>query len=595
MTSAAIPFRSMTSLRAWLPLVRLCAMILQLAITATLLGVALIGPAFLMHSIALRYGLIASALATPFAFGLWGACFCVLVAVAKRTVFPVTPIGSFSFYSGTVVRWAFVTQLAKVAHQMFLIWVIGTDVMAWWYRLLGARIGRRATINTVFLYDWDILTVGDDTFIGGRSSVMAHIGQSGRVTFAPTVIGSGCTIGQDTSVFAGVIMEDRSVIGANSLALRNQRLLTNCTYLGVPSELVSRKPQRAKHVENKRRTGHASQLFLDRNENQYPLSPACMNLLSRITAQDITHYPRHDVLGKRLAEWIGVDRERISIGSGAEGVLRTAFQCMLKSGDTIVIPDVSWWYYEQLAAEMGVTVRTFPVLERDDTFAATRQVIVATAQASAAKVLLLASPNNPTGHSLTSEDVRWILHALPETCVIVDEAYWGYAHTSNAHVGALVDAHPNLLIVRSFSKFFGMPGIRVGFGIAGRNLRSFSQMASVYLGNNWLAEQLAVAALSDLDHYRTVARQISDERNRICRALSCMPGIRTYGSQANFLLFRLDMSEATDLHARLARAGIHVKLFGEGRLSGCIRMTIGTPEQNDALLDVVFEAMEVAA
>lgn len=595
MTSAAIPVLSMKSLRALLPLVRLCAMLLQLAITAALLGVALVGPALLMNSFALRFGLVAAALSTPFAFALWGLCFCVLVAGAKRTIFPVTPVGSFPFYSATVVRWAFVTQLAKVAHQMFLIWVIGTDVMAWWYRLLGAKIGRRVTINTVFLYDWDMLAIGDDSFIGGRSSVMAHIGQMGRVTFSPTVIGSGCTIGQDTSVFAGVTMEDRSVIGANSLALRNQRFLANCTYLGVPSELVSRKPQRTKYVDSERTTGHASQLFLDRNENQFPLSPACLEVLSRITVQDITHYPRHDALGKALSEWIGVDRDRISIGAGGEGILKTAFQSILKSGDTIVAPEASWGYYEQLASAMGVTVRTFPVVERESTFSFARQDVVAAARAAGAKVVLLSSPNNPTGNSLSDEDVQWILSALPETCVIVDEAYWGYTHTSNAHVRTLVAAHPNVLIVRSFSKFFGMPGIRVGFGIAGRNLQKFSQMASVYLGNNRIAEELAIAALSTIDHYGAIAEQISDEKRRIGRALSGIPGIRTYSSEANFLLLRLGPSYATAFHSQLRRAGIHVKLIDVGKLSGCIRMTIGTPEQNDSILKVVFEAIEVAA
>lgn len=596
MTSVVIPVRSMKSLRSLLPLVRLCAMLLQLAVTATLLGIALLGPAFLMNNFAVRYGLLAAAFATPFAYALWGFCFCVLVAAAKRTVFPVTPVGSFPFYSGTVVRWAFVTQLAKVAHQMFLIWVIGTDVMAWWYRLLGAKIGRRVTINTVFLYDWDILEIGDDSFIGGRSSVMAHIGQMGRVTFSPTVIGSGCTIGQDSSVFGGVTMENRSVLGANSLALRNQRFLTNCTYLGVPSELVSRKRQRSRHVSSELTTGqHASPVFLDRNENQYPMSPACMDVISRITTQNITHYPRNDLLGKKLSDWTGVDRDRISIGSGAEGILKIAFQSTLESGDTIVIPELSWWYYERLASEMGVTVRTFPVDERESTFFANPKDVVTTARAASARVVLLASPNNPTGNSIGEEDVRWILNALPESCVIIDEAYWGYRHTSNSNMQSLIAAYPNLLIVRSFSKFFGMPGIRLGFGIAGRNLQKFSQHASVYLGHNRLSEELAVAAIDDIDHYCAVARQINEEKRRICGALSGIPGIRPYSSDANFLLVRLGAPQATGLHAHLRRAGIHVKLFDDGKLANCIRITIGTPEQNNSILKVICEAVEVAA
>jgi hypothetical protein len=168
-----------------------------------LLGVSLLPAAAVVRAVFARFGVMGAVFSLPAAYAVWGATFCLIVIACKRILFATSPIGSFSFFSPTVIRWAFVVQLFTVASQMFVTWVTGTDFIVWWFRMLGAKIGHSVTINTITLYDWDLLEIGDNAFIGGRTSVMGHVGQMGRVTFARTTIGARCTIGQDCSVLAG--------------------------------------------------------------------------------------------------------------------------------------------------------------------------------------------------------------------------------------------------------------------------------------------------------------------------------------------------------------------------------------------------------
>jgi non-ribosomal peptide synthetase-like protein len=211
---------------------------LLLGVTLMLLSAALLPAALLLQAAFSRFGLPGAILASPFAYATWGVSYCLLFVLVKQCSMPHSVPGTHPFFSSVVARWALVIQLAKVAHEMFLKWVMGTDFIVWWYRLLGARIGERVTINTVFVYDWDLLEIGDDTFIGGRSTLMGHIGQMGQVTFRHTRIGARCTIGQDTTVFPGVVMGDGAVLGANSVALEGQRLEAHKVYLGVPARCV---------------------------------------------------------------------------------------------------------------------------------------------------------------------------------------------------------------------------------------------------------------------------------------------------------------------------------------------------------------------
>ncbi len=562
-------------------LLKVVAAGVQLGVTLALLGLSLLPAAWMWRATYRWAGLAGLALFTPFAYALWGTTFCLLFVVLKHLVGARSEAGSFPFYSVVVARWAFITQVSKVAHGMFVFWVMGTDFIVWWYRLLGAKIGNRVTINTVFVYDWDLLQIGDDSFIGGRSTLMGHIGQNGRVKFAPTTIGARCTIGQDTTVFAGVVMEDGAILGANSLALEGQRLAAGGVYLGVPARVVRGGANAAVPPSVQTIVGP---VFLDRNESQYPPSPGCIAVLRNLAPETLAHYSREDRLVGRLADWLGVQADRIVLGAGSEGLLKTAFRNLVKPGDTVLIPDPSWPYYAQLASAAGAVVHRNALREKEGHFTYDITALLELAHTTQPSLVIVASPNNPSGNSISLPDLVTVLSALGDAAVILDEAYWGYQTTDNAYVGELVARFPKLLVIRTFSKFFGLAGIRMGFGVSGSGLLHFASGAAVYLGHNRISEALAIAALDDLGYYQLLARGLELEKRNFMAAVKAEPRVTCYPSSANFVLLRLDADAQLALRHRVQQDGLVVKFFADPPLEHCVRFSFGTPSQNSMLL-----------
>ncbi|MEQ1693569.1 MAG: aminotransferase class I/II-fold pyridoxal phosphate-dependent enzyme, partial [Gemmatimonas sp.] len=571
--------------------VRVVAAGAQLLITLALLGVALLPAVWLWREAYLVLDFVGLAVFAPFAYAIWGVTFCLLFVVVKYLVRGRAAQGSYPFFSIVVARWAFITQVSKVAHELFVFWVMGTDFIVWWYRLLGARIGQRVTINTVFVYDWDLLEIGDDSFIGGRSTLMGHIGQKGRVAFAPTTIGKRCTIGQDTTVFAGVVMEDGAVLGANSLALEGQHLRSGGVYLGVPARVIRRPVPSADPV-----AGHTDDdiAFLDRNESQFSVAPACATALRGLQRETLTQYSRDNAFIERVAAWLDVPAERVVVGNGSEGLLRTAFQRLLVPGDRVLVPDPSWPFYARLADDARADVCRYPLREDLGRFVYDVPSLVAAARATRPKVVIIASPNNPTGNVITPLDLIATMSSLGDACVILDEAYWGFANTDNSHARDLVARFPNLLILRTFSKFFGMAGLRLGYGIAGDALTRVVDGAAVYLGHNRVSETLAITALDNIAHYQELARALDTEKRNIAGALSGSTRVTCFSSSANFMLVRLDANAHAAFRDHARQLGVVVKCFTEPPLAHSVRITIGTPAQNARVLRALQVAVGTA-
>jgi histidinol-phosphate aminotransferase len=562
----------------------------QLAITLLMMTIALLPSAFVVQSLLARFGLLGGLLALPVAYALWGISFCLIFAAVKRCVLWRPRPGTYPYLSAVVLRWAFVTQLSKVAHQMFLFWVMGTDILVWWYRLLGARIGERVTINTVFVYDWDMLEIGDDSFVGGRTTLMAHVGQMGHVTFTPTRIGARCTIGQDTTVFPGVVMGDGATLGANSLALEGQHLEAGKVYLGVPARYVRKRPGTPPSASD---AAPSASGLLDRNESPYPPSPRCLAILRDPSVDKLSRYARQDVLRPRLAAWLGIEAERIVLGAGAEALLKTAFDHFLGKGKGVLLPSPSWWYYDHLASRTGAIADHYALTESTAGFSTDVDDILRRARSLGPSLVVLASPNNPTGHCLPPEHLVGLLERLDgATPVLLDEAYWGFAGSDNSDLRRVAARFPNVLVVRTFSKFFGLPGIRLGFAVVGPGLAGLREAASVYLGHNRMAEDLAAAAIDDVAYYDARAADIRLEKERFATRLRGSRHSTVYPSDANFLLVRLAPAAVHAFRERIGGAGISVKFFAEPGLECCVRISLGTPAQNGIVLECL-EAVEL--
>ena len=175
-------------------------------------------------------------LALSFGLGylLFGLAFLLLVILIKHAAFFRSREGDYPFVSPYAVRWAFVGSLSGLAKILILQHLKGMPVLNAFYRAMGAKIGRNVLINTCNMFDFDLLEIGDDTFIGGDAVIIGHLGEGGLLKIRPVRIGRGCVVGQSSVVFPGAVMEDGSVLGALSLLPKGRTLPAGTVWGGNP-------------------------------------------------------------------------------------------------------------------------------------------------------------------------------------------------------------------------------------------------------------------------------------------------------------------------------------------------------------------------
>jgi histidinol-phosphate aminotransferase len=198
------------------------------------------------------------------------------------------------------------------------------------------------------------------------------------------------------------------------------------------------------------------------------------------------------------------------------------------------------------------------------------------------RIVFLASPNNPTGNLLTESDARALLETGIVVCV--DETYYEFAQSSLSH---LLEEYENLVILRSFSKWAGIAGLRVGYAIASETLvRHLMDIKQPY-NINVAGEAAVLAALKHRDELLKRAASLVDQRKRLEEAIDDLDGISYYPSKGNFLLCRFERRTAEEAYVALAKHGIFVRRFPQSVLVDSLRISAGTPEQTDRLIDAL--------
>jgi non-ribosomal peptide synthetase-like protein len=179
-------------------------------------------------------------LAVSFGVGylVFGITYLVLVIAIRHLVGFRSRAGDHPFVSAYALRWAFVGSLVSLAKVLILTHLKGMPILNAFYRAMGARIGRNVLINTCNLFDFDVLEIGDNAFIGGDAVVIGHAGERGMLKIRPVRIGAGCTIGQSSVVFPGATMEEGSVLGALSLLPKGRTLPARTVWGGNPLRLL---------------------------------------------------------------------------------------------------------------------------------------------------------------------------------------------------------------------------------------------------------------------------------------------------------------------------------------------------------------------
>ncbi|MDE3057624.1 MAG: histidinol-phosphate aminotransferase family protein [Bacteroidota bacterium] len=339
-------------------------------------------------------------------------------------------------------------------------------------------------------------------------------------------------------------------------------------------------------------------LYLDRNENLFGAAPECLRILRTADAATLGTYSRDflrgvkSTLSETLAQQLEIPERRILLSYGSEDMLKQTVHCCLSAGDRMLIPQYSWWYYQSVASECGGVTVEYP-LERMQqpapAFLYNAEEIIGAVRNTAPKLLLIASPNNPTGNALSLDGLKKILDKCASTRVVIDEAYFGFNDELFESLPQLTRQFPHLAVLRTFSKLYALAGMRIGYACVGEQYEKLTAYSARYLGYNTLSEQLALAALRSKEYYNEIGKTIANERERFYSFFDATDPCIAYRSVANFILVKIPTEHMAPLSEHLRRAEIAVKFYSEGGLASHIRITIGTPSQNSLLLQALSD------
>ena len=318
------------------------------------------------------------------------------------------------------------------------------------------------------------------------------------------------------------------------------------------------------------------------NENPYPPLPSVAAAVAQ-AAQHVNRYPEMTsaTLGHALAAHLEVPAADVVLGPGSVGVLQALTIAMARSGDEVVFAWRSFEAYPIVVQVTGATPVPVP-LAPDGTHDVERLVDAVTPRT---RMLLVCSPNNPTGPVVSDEHLRWLLDVVPQdVLVVLDEAYVEFVRDAQAADGlAAYRNHENVAVLRTFSKAYGLAGLRVGYGVTHEPVTTGLRATSLPFGVGSPAQAAAMASLRHTDELDERVSAVVAERSRVRVALADI-GWDVPSSEGNFVWLEARDSTA-GLAARCREAGVAVRVFhGEG-----VRVTIGTSAENDRLLEAVAQ------
>jgi histidinol-phosphate aminotransferase len=315
---------------------------------------------------------------------------------------------------------------------------------------------------------------------------------------------------------------------------------------------------------------------LNTNENPYPPSPKVYSALRKAINPSLRFYPEplSDKLRMTAAHVYGVDPSNIIVGNGSDELLSILVRCFVSPHDRVAFPAPTYSLYDTLIEiQNGVVVRVdFP-----PDFSLPESLVEQNAA-----VTFLCNPNAPSGTLISLAEIDRLARGV-SGILVVDEAYVDFAESEGASSLPLIRQLPNLVVLRTFSKSFSLAGMRIGLGFASEEIISGMMKVKDSYNMNQLSVTAATAALQDMPWMNRNVRRIQRARKKLTSALKRL-GYRVYPSHANFIMARKTGQNLKGVYEELKRRKILVRYFDAAELRDCLRITVGTPKEVQALL-----------
>lgn len=329
--------------------------------------------------------------------------------------------------------------------------------------------------------------------------------------------------------------------------------------------------------------GLAKVVKLSSNENPFGPSEAAKAAFGQ-SMQSLHRYPvtDHAALRHAIAEVHGLDAARVICGAGSDEIITFLCQAYAGPGDEVVFTEHGFLMYRISAMAAGATPVEVP--ERERTADVDAMLAACT---GATRLVFLANPNNPTGTMVAADDVARLAEGLPpQALLVLDGAYAEYVEGYDGGA-ALVDARQNVVMTRTFSKIYGLGGLRIGWGYGPRHVIDVLNRVRGPFNLSTTQLEVAEAAVRDRDHLSHCQAENARLRDWLAGELTSM-GVPSDPSQANFILARFaDPDEATACDAHLAARGLIVRQVGSYKLPQCLRISIGDEEACRQVADAI--------
>jgi histidinol-phosphate aminotransferase len=328
------------------------------------------------------------------------------------------------------------------------------------------------------------------------------------------------------------------------------------------------------------RTGIPIQELIKLNSNESPYGPPPQVLKALSNHENYNNYPDADstFLKHALAEYTGVAGQHIVVSHGSNELINLLWHIFLSVGDNILCCPPTFSLYTSITTFCGAYVLEVPrTLDYEVDVPA-----VLAALTPETKMIVLCSPNNPTGNPICKEDVLTLLET--GRIIVVDEAYVEFSNHPRG-LAALVPQYPNLIVMRTFSKWAGLAGLRIGYGIFPDWIVAYMRRAQCPFEVNVAGHIAAIETLKHLDYTMANVRRIVQERERLFEVLQRQPFLEPIPSQGNFILSRIREEEAKMERIRevVESHGILLRYFNHPYLQNFLRITVGLPEHTDKL------------
>ena len=337
---------------------------------------------------------------------------------------------------------------------------------------------------------------------------------------------------------------------------------------------------------------HDNLCKLNTNENPFPPSVKVAEAIAAELAEQATGLrlyptPESDNLKQSLAATYQVQPEQVFVGNGSDEVLALVFASFFLKERPVLSPDISYSFYPVYAETFGVELVKIPL--RDDFSIETNDY------RQPCSGIIITNPNAPTGILLSLEAIDKLATEHPNAVVVIDEAYIDFADQPEVSAISLIEKHDNLLVTQTFSKSRSLAGLRVGMAFGNPSLiEALTRMKNSF--NSYpldrLAQAGALASVKDEAYFKDTCRKVIELRQQLVSELENL-GFSVLPSQANFVFARPQQGEASKIAQDLREQGVIVRYFNQPRISDYLRITVGTAQQNQRLIESLKQQITV--